>query len=380
MSPLGYVASFAVLAQVFSIWAIRFNRKNSLDASLEDVPDRLRGPGAPSVRVIVPARNEEANIAACAKAILASDYPNFTLRVVDDASTDRTGEILARLAKEDPRLVPVAGVPLPPGWLGKNNAVWQASKDATEDYLLFVDADLVVSVDAISKAVAVAERTRCGLFTMMPEIVALSFWELAAQVLVSRIILVGLGMREVNDPDHARAGAVGPFLLFARGAYRAIGGHEAVKGDAVEDMRLSMLVKEKRLGLVFARGVTLAKLRMYDSLGAIVRGWSKNFHVSLGNAFWVAPIAAVLLVLAYGSPWILVLVTLVVGDLTASAIAGTAFVLALLARLDLARLYRLPARQPWLEFPGSLVVGGILVRSAFRAARKLPFEWKGRDV
>ncbi len=237
-----------------------------------------------------------------------------------------------------------------------------------------------MSNEAISRAVACAIRTKAGLFTMMPEIVAESFWELAAQVLVSHLIIVWLGMREVNDAKNARAGAVGPFMLFEQSAYRAIGGHEAVKGDAVEDMRLAERIKKCEQRLVFARGAKLARLRMYDSLGAIVRGWSKNFYVSLGKAFWAAPFVGALVVLGYGAPWFLWAIAALARDRVALALASMAFAFATIGRIDLARIHRLPARHPYLEALGSLVVAYILLRSSVRAARKLPFEWKGRSV
>src|SRR5205823_12309066 len=120
---------------------------------------------------------------------------------------------------------------LPAGWLGKNHAVWMGTQDALEEYVLFVDADVRVGPECLGRALGVAERQRADLVTVMPRIVALGFWELAAQTLVAQLILGWLPAGQINDPRHPRAQGIGPFMLFRQSAYRAIGGHRAVRGE-----------------------------------------------------------------------------------------------------------------------------------------------------
>ncbi len=99
--------------------------------------------GLPSVSVIIPARNEERSIEAAVRSHLAQRYPDFEVIAVEDRSSDRTGEILARIAREDPRLTVVAGSDPPPGWLGKPHALHLGAREASGAVLLFADADVV---------------------------------------------------------------------------------------------------------------------------------------------------------------------------------------------------------------------------------------------
>jgi hypothetical protein len=139
---------------------------------------------------------------------------------------------------------------------------------------------------------------------------------------------------------------------------------------------LAEAVKRAGLRLVLARGVELASLRMYDSLGAIVRGWSKNFHVALGGAAWAAPLAGALLLAVYAGPYLVPLVAAAAGARRALVVGAAAAAVAVLGRLDLARRYGVTARAFWLAPLGAAVVAGILLRSVLPGA----VEWKGRVV
>jgi glycosyltransferase involved in cell wall biosynthesis len=326
---------------------------------------------------VVAARDEEANIGACVGAIAASRYAGpLRVRVVDDGSTDRTAAIAGAIADRDPRGEVVAAGALPDGWLGKNHALHVGTRGASEPWLLFVDADLRVGEGAIARAVAAATRRGADLFTMMPRVEARSFWERAVMPLVTQLIDAWLPAREINQPERREAAAIGPFMLFRREAYRRIGGHEAVRAEVVEDLRLAEAVKRAGLRLVYARGIALASVRMYDSLAAIVRGWSKNFHVALGRAAWLAPVAAAGLVLFFAGPFVVPLVAALAGARAAALVGGAAALVAVLARIDFSRRYGVTLRGAWATPLGALVIAWILVRSSLRR----PVSWKGRPV
>jgi hypothetical protein len=269
--------------------------------------------------------------------------------------------------------------PLPPGWLGKNHALdvgVSVSAGAGAEWILFVDADMRVSPTCLSRAVAAAEARRADLLTMLPRLEAHSFWELAAQTLAVHVILLSLDSHAVNDPASPRAAAFGPFMLFRASAYARIGGHAAVRGEVVEDLRLAENVKRAGLRLVLTRGTSLASLRMYDSLGAIVRGWSKNFHLAVDGKRWAAPLVVAALLFFYGAPWVLPFVAaLAAPGGAALAVSLVALAAAVAARFDFARMYGVTARQPYLAPLGSLVLGWILVRAV-----TCRVEWKGRPV
>ncbi len=368
------------------LWAaalVAVRRNHRAAPSVDD--EGVAGPtpdvdDAPSVCVVVPARDEEQNIGACLASLLRSDHPRLRVRVVDDASIDRTADIVSGIALADPRVELLRLSDLPDGWLGKNHALWRGAAGVDAEWLLFVDADLRVEPRCIARAVATARRLGADLLTIVPRFDTPTFWETAVQTVIAHAIVTTLDVRAVNAPASARAAAIGPFLLFRREAYERIGGHRAVRGAVVEDLRLAEAVKRAGLRLVLARGTRSASLRMYDSLSAIVRGWSKNLHVAIDGRPWLLPPAIALIVLLYATPWIAPIWGLARRDAAAAAAGGLALALSLAARVDLRRLYGVTARRPYLAPLGALVVAWILTRSVVLAYRRAPVEWRRRSV
>lgn len=231
----------------------------------------------PLVSVIVPARNEEGNIAACVRSLLAQEYPNLEVIVLDDRSTDRTGAILAGLVATDPRLTVLAGAPLPEGWVGKCWAVHQAAQRARGDWLLFTDADTVHGPATVGSVVRFAQERGADLLSLGTGQRLETFWEKALLPWILALIVLGGGsVAEVNDPRSPVAKANGQFLLFRAAAYRALGGHAAVRDQLVEDFELARLVKRSGYRLLLADGRHLVTTRMYRGLREIWEGFSKN--------------------------------------------------------------------------------------------------------
>jgi chlorobactene glucosyltransferase len=373
------LASASVCAWGAAIVAMRHNGRFAPSIDHEELDETAAGARS-SVCVVVPARDEEKNIGACLDALRRSDYPRLRIRVVDDASTDGTERIVADATRVDPRVEIMPAGALPEGWLGKSHALWIGTRGLGEDWLLFVDADLRVSPSCIARAVAAAERLGADLLTVVPAIETWTFWESAAQSIVAHAILLFLDTRAVNDPTSKRAAAIGPLMLFRRSAYEAIGGHRAVRREVVEDLRLAEACKRAGHRLVLARGPAVASLRMYDSLGAIVRGWSKNAHVVLQGKLYLAPLVVLGLLFFFGAPWILLLASVARAD-RAGAVASTLAVVATIAaRIDFERLFGVAARRAYLAPLGAVVLSWIVLRSVVDVARGRPSVWKGRLV
>jgi glycosyltransferase involved in cell wall biosynthesis len=366
-----WLAGFLLGAQVLVALLVAFQYAHAPDLEREAPADP--GAAAPRVLAIVPARNEEANISACVAALCAQRHAALRVVVVDDSSADGTAE---RARAAGARVI--AAGPLPDGWLGKNHAcfVGAGAARADETFFWFVDADLRAGPDCLARMLAAAQRTGADLVSVLPRVETRSFWEHVAQALVAQIIYAWLPARDVNDPGRKAAAATGPCLLFRRSAYEHIGGHAAVRGEVVEDLRLAERAKASGRRLLYGRGIGLATLRMYDSLGAIVRGWSKNFHVALGRAPYLAPLVAAALFAIYGGPPVVTVLAAACGRSRAALVAGLATAVALLARVDLHRRYRLTLRHLWAMPLGAAVVAFILLRSALRR----PVDWKGRAV
>ena len=254
-------------------------------------------PNAPLISVCVPARNEERNIRACVESILAQDYPNFVVIVLDDRSTDATPEILRDLVLESDSLLSsfkeqapsfqiIHGTDLPEGWAGKPHALFQASAAARalpEAWLCFVDADTFLSPNTLSACYVRADETRADMFTIMTFQVLGSFWEKVVMPIVMTALSVGFSPRKVNDPKSKDAIANGQFILIKRSVYDAIGGHESVKDQIVEDKAIAEQVKWNGYRLIVANGYSLARTRMYTSLPEMWEGWTKNIYLGLSD-------------------------------------------------------------------------------------------------
>jgi len=240
-------------------------------------------PDAPFISVCVPARNEERNIRACVESILAQDYSNFEVIVVDDRSTDTTNEILIDIAARNDRLKIIHGSDLPKDWAGKPHALFQASAAARGDWLCFVDADTFLSPETLSSCYAKAIETNADMFTIMTFQIMGSFWEKVVMPIVMTALSVGFSPRKVNDPNSKDAIANGQFILIKHSIYRAIGGHKSVKDQIVEDKAISEQVKWHGYRLIVANGYSVAKTRMYTSLPEMWEGWTKNIYLGLSD-------------------------------------------------------------------------------------------------
>jgi chlorobactene glucosyltransferase len=264
---------------------------------------------APLVSVIVPARNEEENIRSLLPSLSAMDYPCFEILVVDDESEDRTGELVASIGAGNARALRlVRGGPLPEGWFGKPWACFQGAHAAGGDLLLFTDADTVHEPDLLGRAVAGLLTEEADVLTLMGRQVMGSFWERILQpqfffLLAFRFPRSGTP-RKPQQWRHAIAN--GQYLLFRRETYEAIGGHSAVKGEVVEDMRMAQLLVQDGRHLMVRAGRGL-QTRMYRSLGGLVEGWSKNIATGALQATpgWLAPFILPFSALAGTFLWLL---------------------------------------------------------------------------
>jgi chlorobactene glucosyltransferase len=245
--------------------------------SLDDVSSTV-GEDAPFVSVVVPARNERRNIERCARSILSSEYPHFELIVVDDHSTDGTGEIARAIAAGDPRLRVIEAEPLPPGWFGKQWACTNGARVARGEIVLFTDADTWHRADLLPRAVNMLRARQGDLLTLGGHQEMHSFWERVIQPQMFGLLALRYGgTEEVSNTRNPEAAiANGQFILVRRSTYDAMGGHQAVRDRVAED--LSMAQEWVRAGkrIVMALAIEQFSTHMYASLGELVSGWRKN--------------------------------------------------------------------------------------------------------
>ena len=235
----------------------------------------------PMASVMVPARNEEHNIAACVTSLLKQNYPHYEILVLDDHSTDHTGEILTSLADQHGCLRILHGQPLPPGWVGKNWACHQLSQAARGELLLFVDADTQHREDTLSRAVSALVSEKIDLLTALPRQIVHTWGErLIVPVLYfSLMVFMPLPLAyRLRQP--AFSAAIGQFLLFRRQAYDDIGGHAAVRAHGADDLALARLIKLHNLPWRMLDGTGCSSTRMYRGFRQAFDGFSKNLFAA----------------------------------------------------------------------------------------------------
>lgn len=240
---------------------------------------------APELTIIVPARNEARQIEQCVRSLLAQDYPHFDVLVVDDRSHDDTAAIVERIASDDSRLHLIRGEPLPAGWVGKPWALHQGAQHARGEWLLFTDADTIHEPGAATSALVYARAHNLDVLSVLTEQIMASAAERLVLPTILWIIAFSIGSLDaINAPASESALFNGQYILVLRRVYRAIGGHEAVRGEVAEDLELARLFKRDgrfRSALVGASG--LVRVRMYRSFGEIWHGFVKNFWVGGRN-------------------------------------------------------------------------------------------------
>ena len=227
------------------------------------------------VSAIIPARNEERTIAEAV--ISVAEQPEIReVIVIDDQSSDGTGEILRRLAAGQPRLRVCEAGPLPAGWVGKNHAASLGAQKAACDWLLFTDADALHLPGSTARALAEANSRGADLVSYSPGQEMHTWWERALIPFVFCRLSQLYSYAAINDPDSPAAAANGQYLLIRRNVYEQIGGHAAVRDEVLEDVALARLAKSAGFRLHFAPGDQICRVRMYSSFQAMWEGWSKN--------------------------------------------------------------------------------------------------------
>ncbi len=258
----------------------------------------------PFVSILIPARNEAANIGNTLCDLLNQDYARFEVIVLDDRSTDETAQAARAAAQGDSRVRVLSGAELPSGWLGKNWACHQLAQAARGDLLLFTDADVRWSPGALSALITLSHTTRADLVTVWPTQITETWGERLTVPLMALVIIGYLPALAAHFiPWPAFAAANGQCLLFRRSAYERVGGHAAVKNSIVEDIQLSRRIKARGLRLRMVDGAGLIACRMYQGWRAVRDGYAKNILAGYGGRVTFLLLASVFHWLVFFAPW-----------------------------------------------------------------------------
>jgi glycosyltransferase involved in cell wall biosynthesis len=258
----------------------------------------IAGASADRVTAIVPARNEEAVIAACITS-LASQPEITEILVVNDQSTDATSSVVRHLMEKIPSLRLLESGGLPDGWVGKNHALWVGVRQAKAPWLLFTDADAEHDPGSAFRALQIAQEQDAALVSFSPEQITEKWYEKALIPYIYLRLAKRFSYENVNNPKSPAAAANGQFLMMRRDVYEAIGGHSSVAGEVLEDVALAMRVKSAGHRIWFGSGKGIVRVRMYRSFEAMWQGWKKNLYRLMGGTPW-----AVFREMESNLPWI----------------------------------------------------------------------------
>jgi glycosyltransferase involved in cell wall biosynthesis len=243
----------------------------------------------PRVSIIVPARNEEEHIEPALRTLLELDYDNYEVIAVNDRSTDRTGEVMDRIASTPEatgRLKIIHVAELPPGWLGKVHAMWSAAERATGDWLLFTDADVHFRPDVLTRALAYAEAESADHLVLFPRMIMKSPGERMMIAFFQTLFVFGHRPWKVADPKTKDHIGVGAFNLIRRRVYDAVGGYKALRFEVLDDMKLGKIVKNAGYAQRNVYGANLISLRWVQGAMGMVNNLTKNFFAILSFQSW----------------------------------------------------------------------------------------------
>jgi chlorobactene glucosyltransferase len=239
---------------------------------------------SPRVSMLIPARNEAVVISGTIQRILAQGDALHEVLLLDDHSTDGTADVARQAAAGDPRLKIIAGAPLPDGWFGKNWACHQLAEQASGDLLVFTDADVDWRPGALDALCAARAASGADMLTVWPTQVTRTWSERVVVPLMAFVIHSYLPAPLVNGTRYASFSAAnGQCIAFTRSGYQRVGGHAAVRGEIVEDIRLARLTKRAGLRLTMIEGDGLVACRMYTDWRQVRDGYAKNIIAGYGS-------------------------------------------------------------------------------------------------
>ena len=389
----GFIVWSVLLGLVALVWASRhLDISRAQREQLVLSSTSFAGPPTepPRVSFLIAAKDEEANIETAVRTVLAQDYPDLEVIVINDRSDDRTGEILDAIKEEHPsdrfRVVHVRE--LRDGWFGKNNAMREGLERAGGAWFCFGDADCrQTSTQSVSMAVRHALEQEVDFLSVLPRLEAHSLWERIIQPVCGAIMVFWFHPRKVNDPAHPAAYANGAFMLMKRSCYEAIGGHDAVRTEVNEDMHMARRAKQCGQRLAVIQNDDLYTVRMYARFREIWYGWSRIFYGCFGTMVKLTRTLAMLLVtnmFPYVSAGVALTALAVGGGSAVQAGWGwpavTSGLAIVLQQTVLVRFYRISHASPWLAptwIIGAVICVAMLANAMLKLGGRTTTTWRG---
>ncbi len=366
------VYSFLSLGTVFLLAA----NVDSIDDHLPETDELMSRLPMKTVSVIIPCRNEEDDIRGCIDSVLDQDYSRFEVIVADGNSEDGTWDILKSYGD---RIKAIREEERPAGWTGKNWGAYLGYRASIGEILLFVDGDMVLSPETVSKSVMSMSHERADLLSLGPRMVMKGFWEKLMLPLFAQFIMLLYMPPLMNRDRGRRAMANGQYMMMDRKAYEKCGTHRAISGKIVEDVNLAKLFRKNGMKIRFYWASGYLSTRMYRNGGELWEGVVRDIQGEVGRKYHVHLAGILYLVLTFYLPfWMLYF-----------SAAGANFLLLVIALMSITfillrmLIFQIGTESPAymaLLFPVSIGVYTLISVTAFlRAVGGYTVVWKKRN-
>jgi len=328
--------------------------------------------------IIIPACNEAMHIESALSSLLSQDYPNLEIIVINDRSTDLTGEIINRLAAQDARIKTIHITSLPDGWLGKVHALHQGIQQASGEWLLFTDADVHFMPGMLRRAISYVLHDKVDHLALLPRVILHSFWLDVAVRSFGLLFLLTTRAAQVHRPGNKYYIGVGAFNLVRRKTYDCTPGFEWLRLEPGDDAALGMMVKQAGGKTLFAMAEEDLVISWYPNLRAMFKGLEKNLFGPGAHYQWWRVLAQVFASWALVAAPVIGLIVGVQQDVWPLLVAAYS---AIGIHLVFSIFYVSDKQSDSLRlllFPlGLLLVNAMMVHAAYRCLRNDGIDWRG---
>jgi len=335
----------------------------------------------PLVSVLIPARDEAKNIKRCVRSLLKQDYPNIEILVLDDNSSDGTGQIVRQMGKKDSRVRLITGKPLKNGWMGKSYACHQLSKHAGGEYLIFTDADTIHLSSSVSNSVNCLTANNLDAMSVYPTQIMVTIHERMLITFISFAILSFLPLVLIKKSRHPLfCTAIGQFILFKRDVYKKIGGHKSIKKEILDDVKISKQVKRCGYKFMIFDGSGDIYCRMYRNFSGAIKGYSKVIFAAFDFHISIQFVVTVLITILFLLPFILLPLGILVYDLPAIVVNLITLQIAIIfvIRGVLAIRFKSRVLDAFLHPLSMLYIILVSINSILQSKIGAGIYWKGR--
>ncbi len=332
-----------------------------------------------TLSVIIPARNEEEDIAASLYSVLNQEGVDLEVIVVNDHSFDHTREVADHIARSDPRLRVLHDPPLPKGWLGKCNAMQKGAEAANGAYLLFADADILHSPACLATAYNLMKEESYDFISLLPFLENRSFWENVNIPIYFFGLAKLLATPGLEDPESPNALASGALMLLSARTFRDVGGFEDIKGEMLDDVGFARLLKKHRYRVGFRIAPECLRVRLFKNSRDAFWGTTKNILTAVEGRTWLAIPLMILGVLVHWTP----LLAVVLGTLDSNELLLLAGVATYgIQYFSFFSVRRLMGFYPLklLFFPLAALVASCCIVRALSYHIKGTLFWRGREI